>query len=552
MRAGQLAGRARRLVPPALLAAGLGSGGAPSWHPNAAGVGVDRAPSGGPVPPPHETGAFEAVGISRRFGTSRFWDDPGDGQLFLFHLHGFGPLASYASGRRDAAGDAFWAEVVESWLRAQGRPRLPAWHPYPTSVRILSWAAALSAIDGWPEQLRSRIAAELWRQARYLRRSIEHDIGGNHVLKNATALVGAGAIFPQSSLLDTGLALLRRELERQILSDGGHEERSTSYHRQVRHDAEDASRLASAARGSAPAWIDETVARCEAWEAEIAGPGGALPMLNDAWEVPPAPERRSDPVTRLAGTGHVVCRDGGDQAIFDVGPLCPSHLPPHAHADALSLVVWAGGEPLLVDPGAYAYSGEARDRFRGTAAHNTVEIDGRDQCEFWGDFRAAYQPRVRAGPVRTEDGVVVAAGSHDGYTRLPEPVTHHRTLVWCPGDGLVVVDLLRGRGDHAIRSSLHLAPGAPLETEARLGPFTVAPLGGGSVTRREGEYSPYLGRSVAAAVLEDRRTIGPETPFGWSLLRGGATVSALERDRVVIAREDGSSVSVNLEWSETP
>jgi hypothetical protein len=550
MRTRQIAGRARRLVSPAVLAAGAGSRRAPSWRPNAGGVGVDRAPQSGPTAPPEEGGEFSAFGISRRFDAAGFWDDPGDGQLFLIHLHGFSPLASYAAGPRSPSADAFWAAVIESWLSAEQRPRLPSWHPYPTSVRILSWAAALSTIDSWPHSLRSRVAAELWRQARYLRRSIEQDIGGNHVIKNATALIGAGAIFPDSGLLDSGLGVLSRELGRQILSDGGHEERSTSYHRQVRHDLEDARRLVRAAGGSVPEWLDDTVARCDDWEAEMAGPGGMVPLLNDAWEIPAASERRSAPVTHLEGTGHVVLRDADDQVIFDVGPICPPHLPPHAHADVLSFVVWAEGEPLLVDPGAYAYTGEPRNVFRGTAAHNTVEVDGSDQCEFWGDFRAARQPRVHAGRLRREDGVVVAAGSHDGYRRLEEPVTHHRTLIWCPGDGLVAVDLLRGRGDHAIRSSLHVAPGAPLRGVERLGAFDVAALGPGAcVTREGGEYSPSLGRKVPAAVLVDRRRIGPEIPFGWSLLRGNAAVSALERDRVVIARGDGSSVSVSLDWS---
>jgi hypothetical protein len=550
MRARQIVGRARRIVPPALLAAGAGSRGAPTWGANAPGVGVDRAPQSAPAAPPEESGEFEAVGVSRRFGAPGFWDDPRDGQLFLFHLHGFAPLASYAAGTTDSSGDAFWAGMVESWLSAEAKPRLPAWHPYPTSVRILAWAGALSTIGSWPERLRSRVAAELWRQARYLRRSIEHDIGGNHVIKNATALVGAGAIFPDSSLLDSGLSLLRRELGRQILSDGGHEERSTSYHRKVRHDLEDVTMLIRRARGSVPDWLEDTVARCDAWEAEMAGPAGALPLLNDAWEIPATSQRRSAPVTHLAGTGHVVLRHGGDQATFDVGPICPPHLPPHAHADVLSFVLWADGEPLLVDPGACAYSGEARGRFRGTAAHNTVEIDARDQCEFWGDFRAAYQPRVRVGPIRNEDGLVVATASHDGYRRLPDAVTHHRTLVWCPGDGLVAIDLLRGRREHAVRSSLHVAPEGPIDGVGRLGPFTVTPLGpGGEVTAREGEYAPNLGRTLPAAVLEDRRAIAPETPFGWSLLRGSASVSGLERDRLVITRSDGGSVSVNLHWS---
>jgi uncharacterized heparinase superfamily protein len=412
---------------------------------------------------------------------------------------------------------------------------------------VISWASALSSIERWPDSLRSRIAGELWRQAGYLRRSIEHDVGGNHVLKNATALTVAGVVFERSPLLERGLRLLRRELERQILSDGGHEERSTSYHREVRLDLEDVAVLIGRVTGSTPDWLGETIARMAAWEAEMMGPDGTVPLLNDAWEGPPQTPSANSPAVHLAESGYVVLRDRGDQAVFDVGPICPRHLPAHAHADVLSFVLWADGRSLLVDPGSYAYTGERRDRFRGTAAHNTVEVDGRDQCEFWGDFRAARQPRVRALPLRRQRDVVIAAASHDGYRRLSHPVTHHRALVWSPNDGVVAVDMLRGRGIHEVRSSLHVAPGAPLEGSQRLGPFRITPLGAGAhAGRREGEHAPYLGSMVRAPVLEDRRSIGPDVPFGWSLLREGAEVSELGADALVLRRCDGSALTVRL------
>jgi len=550
MRARQIAWRARRLVPPRLLAAGTVSRTPPHWRPDAAGIGIDRAPQGGPAPPPDSSGEFTAVGVSRRFGSPDFWTDRSDGQLFLFHLHGFSPLASYAAGPRSAAGNRFWARVVEGWLSLESSPRLPSWHPHPTSIRVISWASALSSIREWPESLRSRLSAELWRQARYMRRSIEHDIGGNHVVKNATALVAAGTVFQRSGLLDSGLGVLRGELSQQILGDGGHEERSTSYHRQVRRDLDDVAELVRRARHSVPPWLDDAITRAASWEAEMTGPDGALPLLNDAWDGPADGTPRSEPVTRLSDSGYVVLRDRGDQAIFDVGPICPPHLPPHAHADVLSFVLWCDERPLVVDPGSYAYTGQWRDRFRGTVAHNTVELDGCDQCHFWGDFRAAHLPRVRAQPLRRHGDVVIAGASHDGYRRLADPVTHDRALVWLPGDGLVVIDLLRCREPHRIRSSLHLAPGAALDGAHRVGPYMVNALGLGPVVRpRDGQCAPYLGTRVRSAVLEDSRAVGPETPFGWSLLRGDAAVSALARDRLTITRGDGSSIDVPLVWS---
>ena len=376
MRAGQLAARTRRLLPPRLLAAGCERGRPASWRPLPPGWIADPAPQSGPTPPPDQDRRFRAFGIERRFGEAGFWAERSDGLLFAFHLHGFSDLANYAVGARTAEASAFWAEVADDWLDSNSRPGAPGWHPYPTSERLIAWSVAISAIEEWPAELRDRIAREIWRQARYLTRTVEHDIGGNHVLRNATAIALAGTLYPDSRLADRGLRLLERELERQILADGGHEERSPSYHRRISGELAGLAAILEAG-GGAPPWLGEAAASTEAWMRRIAGPDGSLPLLNDAWSGPPCGSTaRGRPSTTWPRAAMSSLASGGDRAVLDVGPVCPPHLPAHAHADVLSFVLWADGEQVLVDPGTYLYSGPERGRFRGTAAHSTVEVDG--------------------------------------------------------------------------------------------------------------------------------------------------------------------------------
>lgn len=548
IRPSQLAGRLRRLVPPRALALGLGTHGPGEFAPVAGGLLVEAAPQSGPGDPPDETGVFSAVGVRRRADAPTLFTDGSDGLLFLFHLNGFAPLAAYAAGPRSSRGDSFWAGVLERWLASEARPRMPSWHPFPTSMRIAAWAAALSSGERWPERLRSALVRSLWVQVRYLARAVEHDIGGNHVLKNATALVIAGACFPRSGVAPAGLRLLERQVERQMLADGCHEERSTSYHREVTHDLRTLEELLERSSAAAPAWLQKAAARAAAWQEGIAGPDLRLPLLNDAWEGPPL-ARRTHADREPGESGYTVIRHGGDQLVFDVGMLSPDHLPPHAHADALSIVLWVDGRPLLVDPGSFSYSGPMRDPFRATAAHNTVEIDGQSQCEFWGDFRVAHPPRVRAGITRRIGGTVVASGAHDGYRRLARPVEHCRALVWLPGEGLIIIDLLRGRGSHVVRSPLHLHPSVPRPTVRTVGPFAVTALGPRpNPSVHPTSYSPYLGVRQPSWMLEDRRTIEPESPFGWSLLRGDREVVALDRERVTLAGGNAPPTTVPLEW----
>jgi hypothetical protein len=551
MRLRQVVGRARRLIPPGVLMAGAAPTRVAEFHPSCEGLLAEMAPQSAPGPAPHQTQAFTAVGVTRVFSPSRtFWSERSDGLLFLFHLHGFASLPKGLDGPEGDRALPFWSAVLTSWLDLFESPKLPAWHPYPTSVRVIAWSAALST-DAWNSVVRQRAVDSLWRQAHYLRRSVEHDIGGNHVLKNTTALAFAGACFPDSNLLDRALRLLERELPRQFLADGGHEERSTSYHHEALHDLRQVAELLHRLGRAVPPVLLETVDRAETWSQAIAGPDLKLPLLNDSWEGQPATLRAAADLTVLPASGHVIMRHGSDQVVFDCGPLSPRHLPPHAHADALSAVAWFGGKQLAVDRGSFAYSGPRRNYYRATAAHNTVEIEGQNQCYFWGDFRAARLPVVELHTVqRTEEAIVVSA-SHDGYRRLPGRPIHQRVLVWLPGDGLLILDRIHSLHSHAVRSFLHLTPSAVLVNDS-IDDISLAALGPLPTESIMAKHAPWLGTEVAAETLVQGGTIPPLTVFGWSLLRGNTVVDTHDSRSVSVRRSNGTVLEMDLPWPMRP
>ena len=546
----QALGRARRLIPPRVLLAGAAPTRVGKFHPLAKGLAAEAASQSAPSPAAHDVQEFAAVGARRAFSPSRaFWSDDSDGLLFLFQLHGFAELPSVLDGLDgldDPRVPAFWSGVITSWLDCFERPELPAWHPYPTSVRVIAWCVALS-IEEWDAQLRRRMVESLWRQAHYLSRSVEHDIGGNHVLKNTTALAFAGACFPSSVLFDRALRLLDRELPRQILADGAHEERSTSYHREVLHDLRQVAELLRRCEHDVPATLRDTIDRAESWAQAIAGPDLKLPLLNDAWEGPPLTRRAVEDLTVLPSSGHVVMRHGSDQVVFDCGPLAPPHLPPHAHADALSVVAWFEGEQLLVDRGAFAYSGPQREHFRSTAAHNTVEIERQSQCVFWGDFRASRLPTVELSAVqRVKDAVLVSA-RHDGYRHLPGRPIHQRVLVWLPGQGLLIVDRIDSQRAHNVRSFLHLAPSVALVNWS-VGKLSLAALGPLPIKRLVEQHAPWLGTEMEAQTVVQEGIVLPRTLFGWSLLRGGTVVDTIDPQSIRLERSDGTLLELGLPW----
>jgi|GEM_PF-498313 len=138
--------------------------------------------------------------------------------------------------------------------------------------------------------------------------------------------------------------------------------------------------------------------------------------------------------------------DQATQVIFDVG----SYRTGHSHLDALSVHVYAHGQTLLGDSGLYSYEeGPLHDWFFGTAAHNTVSVDGQDQ-----QVGTAY-----AGLFVTQNDWSFQSGWHELYAGL-----QHRRGVWLYKDEFILVldrlELLTATGSvHSFAQNWHFFPG---------------------------------------------------------------------------------------------
>ena len=147
------------------------------------------------------------------------------------------------------------------------------------------------------------------------------------------------------------------------------------------------------------------------------------------------------------------------QLIVDAGPQGTGHAG-HGHADALSVSLSVDGRPWLVDSGSYCYisNDDQRNAFRGTAAHNTLRVDGQDQAIPDGPFSWKAIPRVRVEKWVKGESFSLFVGSHDGYERLAAPVIHRRLVFHLHGGFWLVRDLALGRGSHQLETFWHFAP----------------------------------------------------------------------------------------------
>ncbi|MBB4145765.1 heparinase II/III family protein [Rhizobium rhizoryzae] len=146
--------------------------------------------------------------------------------------------------------------------------------------------------------------------------------------------------------------------------------------------------------------------------------------------------------------------------VFDHGPLGYLSIAAHGHADALAWLLYVNDRPLLVDPGTYLYhsGGVWRDWFRGTAAHNTLRLGGRDQSIISGAFNWSHKANARL--IEQADGEHPAfLACHDGY--LKEFGLLHERSICVLGSSIRVLDRLVGdRKPPLVEMSYQLAPAA--------------------------------------------------------------------------------------------
>lgn len=396
-------------------------------------------PGGTPPRPLQPLPAAEALWRSEAFAPTA----PPDASTRLGRFHRqYGDDVLEAARAGDAAEAA---RLLATWIEAHPPRNGDAWHPYPLSTRVGNWVAAVTLL---PELATEEVSQSAWRQLRRLAWNVEDDILGNHLVRNARALVLGGTAFGAPELVHLGIDLLRRELPEQVLPDGGHYERSPSYHLVVLRD------LLEVQAASPHSWLAEAIERMRVFAAALARPDGAPALFNDGTVDAPRLDLPEPPpgLTVLEDSGFVVVREGELWLGMRVGPSAPEYLPPHAHADALSLQLWWRGRPVLVDPGSSTYEpGPVRDWERSTRAHSTVTVDGKDQFRVWGAFRSGPMPEVKL--LYAREGAVEAS------VALPGRIRHVRRVEWDAEAGEVtVLDSLVGSGRREIESRLIWAP----------------------------------------------------------------------------------------------
>jgi len=367
---------------------------------------------------------------------------------FLVAVHGFEWLRHLEAAGGEHARE-FALKLNDDWLRLHSVYSKPAWQPEIIALRFINiFAHGRFFLAESDLVWRSKFFVSLRNQNRMLARTLSKAPAGLPRLRTSAALAMAGLCLSDRTSANLGLKRLAKEIETQILPDGGHVSRSPeavvdAFHilDMVQQALDSANRETQAALRSALDRMAPMVRFFCLGDSGLGGfNGGAesdrqlMAALLERDEVQGRPFRHAphSAYQRLSG--------GRTLILLDVGAPPPQIYSTKAHAGCLSFEMSAGDQRLVVNCGAAASPDEKwASALRATAAHSTVTLADRSSARVLqrGLVRRALGPRMipEQGKVLTRrnegaQGLLVEA-SHDYY--LPRfGILHRRHLALSP------------------------------------------------------------------------------------------------------------------------
>lgn len=459
---------------------------------------------------PRETYCFDIdYRTERRLGDVKYvWE--------LNRLQYLQPVAAAAAHDGDDVLAAFCLSEIETWIDANPPFLGVNWASgIELALRVVSILLVLGLIG--PEQvpqavrrkIRSCLAAHAYWLARYPSR---HSSANNHLVAEAGALFLLGTLWPEpgmSSAAEAARALLTQQVEHQFHADGVGAEQSPTYAAFTLEWYLLCLVVAERHGRPFPKSVRKRLAAAGSFLRAITDEGGCLPRIGDDDEgrvIASAPwpdagyassvlgclatvlDRRelAPPVVRPAlrnvffGLPAPTSGDARESALLfsqggysvfrraiagrrtliamDHGPLGHLSIAAHGHADALAVWLHVDDQPVLVDAGTYLYhSGrEWRDRLRGTALHNTLTLDERDQSRIAGPFNWGQRAKCTLLAWQGEGEELYVRACHDGY-RASHGLIHERRLT-AHARGFTVHDTLRTGSDESDEAEIGQPP----------------------------------------------------------------------------------------------
>ncbi|MGK9053511.1 heparinase II/III family protein [Neorhizobium petrolearium] len=352
-------------------------------------------------------------------------------RAFAERLHSFAWLRHIRTNKTEAA-CAHARQIVADWIALHGRrPKGMAWEPNIAAERVVAWLSHSTVVlQGAEAGFYRRFMRSLAYQVRYLRKIAGCTPEGETRLKLRIALAMASISMPtRAAYIRREGMRLDRELERQIMADGGHVSRNPRTVLDLLIDLLPLRQTYINLGHDLPPKLIPTIDRMYPALRFFRHQDGDLALFNGASATPASEllsvlrydETAGKPFKALPHMNYHRLSAEGTTLIVDTGrPLSPA-LSRGAHAGCLSFEMSSGRHRFIVNCGAPKYAGKNyRQIARSTAAHSTVTLNETSSSRF---ARSRFTGPLMLGGVsdvqveRWDDvhGNDWLRASHDGY-----------------------------------------------------------------------------------------------------------------------------------------
>ena len=388
------------------------------------------------------------------------WNIDSVTRLWRFNLNYFYCLRKFLENylKNDFSIENFKENIylIYSWIDFHLNNYGDGWHSYTISLRIRNWIWFLRF---FPNLSSNKIKENIWVQINWLYENREYHLGGNHLLENLITLIFGSLQFKGQKaelIFSECLDELADQLNKQILDDGGHEERSCSYHLMILQNLCELALVLQSLKKIRPIWLVKTIKIMTEWSCKVKLNANNYPRFNDSiyseeinietiidlsfsyleqiiyvkesdyfhfrlcefvlkdknLKLDSFSKYKSNyPKTRildLQDTGWSILRPNNSwEIIFKSGISGPNHLLGHGHSDLHTFDIFYDGKLLIGETGTSQYAqSNIRDYERSAISHNIIQFakkkeinlekikDWHQPLEVWDSFRVARKPKI--------------------------------------------------------------------------------------------------------------------------------------------------------------
>ncbi|WP_174242010.1 heparinase II/III family protein [Teichococcus oryzae] len=405
------------------------------------------------------------------------WGEGSGSVVWRAAVHGFAWLRDLRALGTDGA-RLRARDLAADWLAHGGGEGIAA-VPDVAGARLSAWLGhwdflAATAEDGFRRALMVRLAQDARGLVAALPAEGRHR-GALVALKGGLA---AAVALNEESWIARCLRVLPQEIERQILPDGAHVERSPAQLLLAVQDLIEIRNLLHGAGLEAPPHLGLALDRAAPALRLFRHGDGGLALFNGTRDfgaslvdlVLTQGQARGRAPLILAEAGFQRLQAGRTLVIADCGPppgarvaAGPAGLPRGAdrfhHAGTLSFEMSVGRDRLITNCGAAtADAGPWRDALRASAAHSTLVLADTNSSELREDG-LGRRPEAVEAERQEANGAQWLDASHDGYRRGFGALHRRRLYLSESGDDLRGEDAVEGENLPGFTLRFHLHPG---------------------------------------------------------------------------------------------